>query len=135
MNQAINFSSLGIKTTPARLMVLELLIQKGIPADVETILSYLHKKDLHVNPVTIYRILDLFVEKGIAHRFEFNEGKFRYEIAKKDHHHLVCQECGAIEDISDCGVEDLEKKIARKKQFIVKRHALEFFGLCQNCQE
>ncbi len=127
--------SLSLKVTPARLGILDFLAESGGPVDVEAVYKHLAKEHIEADRATVYRILDIFYQKGIITRFEFQEGKFRYELAGSDHHHLICEECGKIEDIADCGIEELEKTIKRKKGFLVKRHALEFFGLCKTCQQ
>lgn len=124
-----------IKATPARVAVLGFLESVKEPADVNTILNYLEKNNLNVDPATIFRMMNLFVQKGIAHQVQFQENKTRYELlTKEDHHHLICNKCGNIEDISDNFMKEFEKEISIKKKFLVKSHSLEFFGLCKNCQ-
>lgn len=131
----IELREASLKTTPARLAVLKLLEKENQPIDVSFIINSLKENGIKANPATIFRIINLFTEKGLARQIQFYEGKFRYELfSKKDHHHLVCENCGTIEDISDCNIADLEKEITEKKKFIVKSHSLEFFGVCKQCQ-
>src|SRR3989344_4794797 len=124
----------NLKVTHAREAVLMYLTETDAPVDVLNIVAWLGQKNINVDKVTVYRILDAFYKKRIIDRIEFGEGKFRYELSGSDHHHLICEQCGNIEDISDCNIGILEKEIAKKKHFLGKRHALEFYGLCQNCQ-
>lgn len=123
----------GLKGTKPRLAVLHILEEENRPVDVTDITSSLEKHNIAADQATVYRILDTFVQKGLVHKLEFHEGKFRYEKAGMDHHHLICEQCGRIEDISDCNIPGLEKEIKKKKGFVVKRHSLEFFGVCKNC--
>ncbi len=123
-----------LKVTAARKTSLHFLEKEGRPVDVEEILEHLRQHHLETDRATVYRMIESFLEKGIINRFEFGEGKFRYELAGSDHHHLICEECGRIEDISDCGIEQWEKLIKKRKGFLIKRHALEFFGICKSCQ-
>lgn len=124
-----------LKATPARLGVLEVLEKASSPVDVATILASLQKQDIKADPATIFRIVNSFAKQGLAKQIQFNEGKFRYELSSTvDHHHLICEQCGNIEDISDCNIKALEKDIQNKKKFTVTHHSLEFFGLCRNCQ-
>ncbi|MBI5452878.1 transcriptional repressor [Candidatus Gottesmanbacteria bacterium] len=125
---------LGLKQTPARLGVLKILENQTSPLDALTIHSYLREKNLKTDPATVYRILDVFYQKGIVSRFELEEGKFRYELTAEDHHHIVCESCGKIEDVSDCEVDKVEKQIKMRKRFLVKRHSLQFYGVCASCQ-
>src|SRR3989344_7934200 len=113
-----------MKQTKARSAIVSFLEKEHVPLDVSQINNYLQKKHIFIDLVTIYRNLDLFYKEGIIDRLELQEGKFRYEIKHKtDHHHLVCQKCGRIEDISDCNIPGLLEDIKKKKGFVVKRHS------------
>lgn len=133
--EKIQLQDSGLKGTKTRVAVLHILSEENRPLDVAEIINGLEKHNIAADQATVYRILDIFAQKGLIQRFEFQEGKFRYEKSGDDHHHLICEQCGKIEDISDCDINDLEKDIQKKKGFTVKRHSLEFFGLCQNCQK
>lgn len=125
----------ALKATPTRVAILRLLEESNKPIDVAMIHSHLEKSDIETNPATVFRIMNSFTQKGLTRQVHFNEGKARYELASSDdHHHLICQKCGKIEDVSDCNIDMLEKEIAKKKQFLVQNHALEYFGLCKRCQ-
>lgn len=136
--QHFNFRQLlhqsELKVTPARLAVLEYLKQVGSPLGADSIYDHLRLEHDEADRATIYRILDTFVQKGLIKRINFGEGKYRYELAGDDHHHLVCESCGKIEDIPDCDIQQWEEKIRARRNFLIKRHSLEFFGVCQSCQ-
>ena len=123
----------GLKQTRARQAILTIFSQENRPLDVPEILNLLKKQHVSVDQATVYRILEIFLQKRIIERFEFQEGKFRYELSGTEHHHLICEECGRIDDISDCSVSTLEKEIFERKGFTTKHHSLEFFGICQSC--
>ncbi len=130
----LNASSL--RATPARIALMNLLESTDKPLDVQTMIEYLEKKDIKTDPATVFRIVNMFTEKGLLKPIQLNEGKFRYELSTKaDHHHFICELCGVIEDISDCNIDQLEKNITKKKGLLIKRHSLEFFGLCTVCQQ
>jgi|SRR5579885_697282 len=125
-----------LRATPARLAVMKLLEKTRIPVDVAMVKDYLDQQKIATDQATVFRIMHMFQEKGLVRQLSLNEGKFRYELAaREDHHHLVCQVCGMIEDFSDCAIAALEKDIKKKKHFTVSSHALEFYGLCRNCQK
>jgi len=138
MMNDIDFTKLlakhDLKITQARVSLLELMAKEDKPLDAQYLTDILQKAS-QVDKVTIFRILNVLTEHGILRRLEFGEGKARYELNTEDHHHLICQNCGKIEDISDCNIGALEKEIKQKKHFLVKLHTLEFFGLCSNCQK
>lgn len=124
-----------LKVTPARLAVLQLLETTEAPIDVASVIAYLEQHDIKADPATIFRIMNVFTERGLAKQIQLQEGKARYELAaNSDHHHLVCSKCGDIQDISDCNIAGLEKDIEKKKGFKVTSHSLEFFGICSACQ-
>ena len=128
-------NEVNLRATPARLALLKLLETADKPVDVQTMISYLEKHDLDTDPATVFRIVNMFTEKGLTKPIQLQEGKFRYELmTKADHHHLVCTNCGDIQDMSDCNIDILESHIEKKKDFKVTSHSLEFFGLCRTCQ-
>ncbi|MBI2430492.1 MAG: transcriptional repressor [Candidatus Levybacteria bacterium] len=127
--------SVDLKATPARLALLSVLEETEKPLDTSMIIDSLQKEGVDVDEATVFRIINLLHQKGIVKQVQLREGKFRYEHAgKAEHHHLYCEACGAIEDISDCNIQRLEKEIREKKQFLVKSHSLEFFGICPACR-
>lgn len=123
-----------LKVTPARLGVLAALEHTNTPLDVNEVIDYLKQHTIQADKVTVFRIMNSLTQKGLIVPIQLNENKLRYEhAAKADHHHFVCEQCGGIEDISDCSIEELEKDIQHKKGLVIKRHSLEFFGICKNC--
>lgn len=124
-----------LKVTPARLGVLAALENAKWPLDISSVESYLARYAIRVDKATVFRIINSLTQKGLAVPIQFNEGKLRYEHVKKaNHHHFVCENCGEVEDISDCNIGKLEKAIEKQKGLLVHRHSLEFFGTCKKCQ-
>lgn len=131
MNKQKTLHDKGLKTTSARIAVLSLLEKQKNPTDVLSIVENLNNQ---ADQATVYRIVDLLTKKGIISRLEFGEGKYRYELQKSHHHHLICENCGGIEDVEGDYINEIENEIRHKKGFLVKSHSLEFFGICKNCQ-
>lgn len=123
-----------LRVTQARLAVLELLEKSHQPRDVQDIFEELTKKRKAVCDVaTIYRMMEVFEQKGLVKRVDLGDGKLRYEVEGAHHHHLVCEICGLIEPIYDvCAAIDTNE-IEKKHQFKVRRHSLELFGVCGKC--
>jgi len=129
-------NAVNLRATPARIALMRLLETVDKPIDVQSMIQHLDENDVKTNPATVFRIVNMLTEKGLLKPIQLNEGKYRYELSSKaDHHHLVCETCGNIEDISDCNIDVLEKDIESKKKFKVTSHSLEFFGICSNCQK
>jgi Fur family transcriptional regulator, ferric uptake regulator len=129
-------NDVALRATPARLALMRLFEGSDKPIDVQTMIEYLEKKDIETDPATVFRIVNLFKEKGLLHPIQLNEGKFRYELSSKPHHHhFVCEKCGAIEDISDFSIKAIEEDIQKKRDIKINSHSLEFFGICADCQQ
>jgi Fur family ferric uptake transcriptional regulator len=51
------------------------------------------------------------------------------------HHHLICSDCGAVEDFTDCDLSKLEQRLSRETSFDIEGHLLEFTGRCRDCRK
>jgi Fur family ferric uptake transcriptional regulator len=111
----------------------------------EDIYIKVHKKNPAIGITTVYRTLELLVNLGAVHKFEFGEGKSRYEIIHElhtlgHHHHLICLNCKRIINYNDFLEEELEliKKtemaLSKKHKFKINNHVIEFYGICTECQ-
>jgi len=104
------------------------------PQTVLEIYKAVNLKKNTTDKVTVYRILANFLHLGIVNRVQLGDKDARFELANcSHHHHLVCENCGKIEDIQ-LSEEILLKEVAKKTAFKVRSHSLEFFGTCKNCQ-
>lgn len=124
----------GLRATPARIEVLELLQTKKQPIGIEVV----EKEITTVNKVTLYRMMTDFVKKGLVEEVNLGHGHMDYELANRPHHHhLVCDDCGTVEDIYPCetGVCELESQAlkASTKFSHIKSKQQTFFGTCNNC--
>lgn len=125
----------GYRATPGKIALLALLETARHPLTIAEIADQLtDKKD----ETTLYRSLDAFVQSGIIRRVNFNDRSARYEwnVGAQHHHHIVCEECGKIEDVHTC-VTDLEKSVLRSSKLFgqIRSHSVEFFGVCVACQK
>lgn len=125
----------GKRLTKPRKLIFEALSLFSKPATVQEINLYLKNKKISVDLTSIYRTLSLLTKMGMVYEIEFGEGKKRYEIVneKKHHHHFVCDKCGTIKNIMMNGEKELIEKIIKKTNFNIKRHSMEFYGLCPKC--
>ena len=126
--------SAGLRATKPRVRVLSILEESTIPLSVVDITSLLKRPS--VDQVTVYRTLESFVQAGLVNHVELHQGRSFFELATREHHHhLVCRSCGKVEDVEDCVMDTLQKKIEKKSKHFstVSSHALEFFGDCKEC--
>jgi len=122
------------RKTTSRDAILSCIKNSHIPLSIDDIKNLLKKNHIQIDEATIYRNMKTFVEKGELIQIDFQEGKFRYESASlPHHHHIVCEKCGAVENVP-VKEDSLLKQLRIKTKFKVMRHSLEFFGLCNKCQ-
>jgi Fur family transcriptional regulator, ferric uptake regulator len=122
----------GYRITAARKNILEIIT--GKPLTAQEIFEQLEKKKIAIDLASVYRSLQLFTELEIVLEVEYY-GKRHYELVDKNnhHHHLICNKCGAVEDISLPEESQLLEKVVQKSKFKIEKHTLEFFGTCQKC--
>lgn len=108
--------------------VLTVLEKQKYPVDVSSLV-----KKLDVNKTTVYRQLEKYIAEGKIIEVELGDGKKRYELKSLDHHHhLICNNCGKLEDI-EFDESQIMKQVGSKTKFKIEKHSLEFFGICAEC--
>lgn len=124
------------KLTGPRLAILELLRREEHPLSNREILAGLPAGSC--NLATVYRAMHLLERLGLVKRFQFGDGRARFELIGEGcdghHHHLVCTRCEAVVELEDCFETGLEDRIARRSGYASVTHRLEFFGVCPECQ-
>jgi len=125
----------NLRKTKLRVFLLKTLLDGAKPLAIENLLNVLSKAKIEVHKTSVYRQLSVLKNEKIIREVQFGENKKRYEIYPDNHHHhLVCVDCGHVEDVNaEKDLTSLEKKIFQDKKFKVVNHSLEFFGLCANC--
>lgn len=133
MNILEQIQQKGYRLTQARREIITVL--KHHPQTAQEIYKKLLRKKLTVDLASVYRSLKLFVDMGFVQTVEFGEGKKRYEMinGERHHHHIICNKCGSIEDVS-LNESSFLRQIHTNSRYKVSSHSLEFFGLCPNCQ-
>ena len=88
-----------------------------------------------VGRATIYRSLKLLVDSGALCRVLLEDGNLQYQLSHQGHHHhLLCVECGASQDLLGCDIEDLLHQVSAAHNFQLSGHWLEVYGRCYDCQ-
>jgi len=127
-------NTVKLRQTPIRQQVLAVLESFSAPIDAQTIYQKLQDKGIKADLVTIYRIMAVFVRKGIVRSVLLDSEKQRFELTSlPHHHHFICQHCGSLSDISDCELDIFQAHIEKKKHIKIISHRLEFSGLCVKC--
>ncbi len=129
-------SELGYRLTPQRMMILSAIEGSESHISAEEIYAQVVAKYSHVNISTVYRTLELLKRLGLVTETDLGEGRVRYHPADKGHHHhLVCEECGAIIDLDESTLFPLKDALLRNYKFVADLRHLAIFGRCTNCQK
>ena len=133
-----DLKSSGLKATLPRLKILEIFQGSSVRhLSAEDVYKLLLAENLDVGLATVYRVLTQFEQAGILSRNHFESGKAVFELNQGTHHdHLVCLDCGRVEEFFDDEIERRQHKIAEDRGFKLTEHALSLYGNCtkQNCQ-
>jgi Fe2+ or Zn2+ uptake regulation protein len=124
----------GFKATPGRIALLQVLKRAGRPLSISQISKELRSG---LDQATIYRALEALTDSGVVRKVDFQHSHAYYELIEGNphHHHLLCQGCGRVEDVTRCDPERLEQTIlCRSRNFKeIYSHTMEFFGRCKSC--
>ena len=127
-------SEQGYRLTPQRIMVLSAIENSDDHISAEEIYAQVGAKFPQVNISTVYRTLELLKRLGLVTETDFGEGRVRYHpVGKGHHHHLVCQECGAIIDLDESVLTTLKSALLREYKFSADLRHLAIFGRCVKC--
>lgn len=132
MNTIDELKSTGLKATLPRLKVLE-IFQKGAQRHMsaEDVFRVLLEDRSDVGLATVYRVLTQFEQAGILTRSNFEGGKAVYELNEGQHHdHLVCLDCGKVEEFFDAEIENRQNAVAKARGFALAEHALSLYAHC-----
>lgn len=132
-NNSQNLKSIGLKATFPRLKILELFQQHTEQRHLtaEDVYRLLMDEGMDIGLATVYRVLTQFEQAGLLERHFFESGKAIFELNEGGHHdHLVCVECGAVEEFFDPEIEKRQNLVAKERGFVVKEHALYLYVEC-----
>jgi Fur family transcriptional regulator, ferric uptake regulator len=123
----------GYRLTPQRQLVLQAVGELG-HATPDEIVTTVRRTATAVNISTVYRTLELLEELGLVQHAHLRHGASTYSLASDaDHVHLVCRECGAVEEASTTLVADAVERLGREKGFTVDVGHFSLFGRCAGC--
>lgn len=132
MEQTTHLKSAGLKSTLPRLKVLGLFEEGGERhLSAEDVYKRLLSSGDDIGLATVYRVLTQFEQAGLLVRHHFEGGKSVFELNKGDHHdHIVCMQCGRVEEFYDEAIEARQKKAAAERGFAVHGHTLQIYADC-----
>ncbi|MGM0379043.1 MAG: Fur family transcriptional regulator [Bacillota bacterium] len=124
----------GYRFTNQRKMIIDLLMNTNDHLTIKQICNSI--QDPNLGQATVYRNIKLFSNLDIIRKLNFGKYDFyELDMDKRNHHHLICSECGKILEIDFKSLMDLKKEIQQKYDFEISYCNLKFFGMCKNCKE
>lgn len=129
----------GLRSTGQRRVIIERFFESKGHFSIEDLLATVRRTQPGIGYATVYRTMKLLTASGIAHEHKFGDGLARYEpVDEETHHdHLICIECGRIQEFEEPLIEDLQERIAQRYDFSIVDHKHELYGICSqdSCRE
>lgn len=127
----------GLKCTPARVQVLQLLLTQQEVLSADEVFERLLQGGAKLNFSTVYRILESFTEKKLTEKVLLPQSrKYGFLVYTLSHtHHLICLGCHKVVNIDGCPLHGFEEDLAQKSHFQIVGHYLELYGYCEECRK
>ncbi len=136
MSDPQSLKNMGLKATFPRLKILEIFERSHVRhMTAEDIYRLLLAENMEIGLATVYRVLTQFEQAGLLERHFFESGKAVFEINRGKHHdHLVCIDCGRVEEFYDPEIEARQNQIANERGFAIQDHALYLYAQCTKAE-
>ena len=123
----------GLKVTTPRLKILDILASNATRhLSAEAIYKALLESHDDIGLATVYRVLTQFEAAGLVTRHHFEDGMAVFELNHGTHHdHIVCLDCGKVEEFIDSGIEERQNEVALQRGFQIEDHSLILYGHCR----
>lgn len=130
--KSIGLKNTGLKTTLPRLKILNLFEQSSVRhLSAEDVYKELLNEGEDIGLATVYRVLTQFEQAGLLERHHFESGKAVFELKSDGHHdHLVCLQCGKVEEFYDAEIEKRQMAVAKERGFKLQEHSLSLYADC-----
>lgn len=136
MTSPTDLKTIGLKATMPRLRILEIFEKSPVRhLSAEDVYKTLLKEGTDTGLATVYRVLTQFEQAGLLLRHHF-ESKAVFELKQGGHHdHIVCVECGHVEEFYDSAIEKRQTEVAEERGFRIQDHSLHMYAECTkpNC--
>jgi Fur family transcriptional regulator, ferric uptake regulator len=132
MSTPDNLKTAGLKATMPRLKILDLFEQSAEQhLSADDIYNTLVGEGFDIGFATVYRVLTQFEQAGLLIRHHFDNGRSVFELDQGGHHdHIVCLQCGHVEEFYDAEIERRQEQVAEQHGFTIREHSLYLYGDC-----
>ena len=132
MKHADELKSSGLKATLPRIKILEIFQRTARRhMTAEDVFKALLGEGADIGLATVYRVLMQFEQAGLLTRSNFESGKAVFELNEGQHHdHLVCLDCGRVEEFYDAQIEQRQREVTVSRGFELQEHSLALYARC-----
>lgn len=124
-----------IRMTSQRYAILKYLAEDEKHPTANEIYEDLKDDFPNMSVATIYNNLNFFMQAGIVNELPFGDGSSRFDLTDTQHYHVICNNCGKVEDFNYPGLAEVEKVVESMTNFKVDGHRFKVTGLCKDCQK
>lgn len=137
MSKETNLKKAGLRTTIPRLKILEIFSQsQQRHLSAEEVYRHLLDDEEEIGLATVYRVLTQFEVAGLLQKQTFRDNKAVFELDSGEHHdHMICIECGRVEEFHNDEVEKLQLEICQESGFRLDYHEMNLYGCCSKCRD
>jgi Fur family transcriptional regulator, ferric uptake regulator len=125
----------GFRKTQERYLILEEIYKTNDHFDIESLFQTVIKKQ-KVSKATIYNTIDILIELNLIKKHYFlNKTLYEKSFQKRQHNHLICEECDKVLEFCDPRVQNIINSIEENMDFVISEHSLNFYGKCNNSKK
>jgi Fur family ferric uptake transcriptional regulator len=131
-----HLKKVGLKHTDQRDTILRTFLETRDHLSTDELHRLVKRKDPKIGFTTVYRTLKLLAEAGLASEVAFHDGvaRFEHQYNRRNHHHMVCTECGGSVEFFSPEIGRIEQEIGRKHHYLTTRHTFQIYGVCEECR-
>ncbi len=125
----------GVRITPQRQAILTYLIEADSHPTADEIYKALSPQYPTMSVATVYNNLKVFKESDLVKELTYGDSASRYDFDSHNHYHIICSECGKINDFQYPKLDEVENIAEHITNFNVTHHRMEIYGICPECQQ
>ena len=123
-----------LRMTKQRSVILDEIRKSKSHPIADEIYKVVKKRMPYISFGTVYRNLGILSKEGLIRKIELAHTKRRYDGNIKNHYHIICTECGRIDDLITKEVGSIEELLGVRSNYKISGHRLKFFGICPDCK-